>query len=164
MKNSIFKKICAVSLSALMFVGTGAAEAGSFIGASLPVYAAGVTPASDFEYVTNDTGTITITGFKGTQTDVVIPKTIAGKAVTKIGRDAFYGCTGLTSITIPKSVTKIDVDAFYGCTGLTSIKIPDSVTEIGGYTFSGCTGLTSIKIPDSVTTIDDGALDRKSVV
>ena len=71
MKNSIFKKICAVSLSALMFVGTGAAEAGSFIGASLPVYAASVTPASDFEYVTNYyTGTITITDFKGTQSDV----------------------------------------------------------------------------------------------
>ncbi len=47
MKNSILKKICAVSLSALMLGCAGAAETSSFIAASLPVYAASVTPASD---------------------------------------------------------------------------------------------------------------------
>lgn len=35
---------------------------------------------------------------------------------------------------------------FYGCTGLTSITIPNSVTEIGSSTFYGCTSLTSITI------------------
>ncbi|MCQ2449039.1 MAG: leucine-rich repeat domain-containing protein, partial [Clostridia bacterium] len=67
-----------------------------------------------------------------------------GTGVTTIGEDAFYGCTGLTSITIGNSVTTIGSDAFYGCTGLTSITIPDSVTTIGSEAFSGCTGLTEI--------------------
>ena len=44
-------------------------------------------------------------------------------SVTSIGDSAFYGCTGLTSITIPDSVTSIVYGAFRGCTGLTSIKI-----------------------------------------
>jgi hypothetical protein len=33
---------------------------------------------------------------------------------------------------------------FYGCTGLTSVTIPNSVTSIGGEAFAGCTGLTGL--------------------
>ncbi len=76
-----------------------------------------------------------------------------GNSVTSIGDHAFYGCTGLTSITIPDSVTSIGVGAFSGCKGLTSITIGNSVTSIGDYAFSGCTGLTSITIPNSVKSI-----------
>ena len=36
-------------------------------------------------------------------------------SVTSIGGDAFNGCTGLTSITIPGGVTSIGNDAFYNC-------------------------------------------------
>ena len=65
--------------------------------------------------------------------------------VTSIG-SAFFGCSGLTSITIPNSVTSIGTSAFYGCSGLTSVTIPNSVTSIGMSAFYGCTGLTSITI------------------
>ena len=51
-------------------------------------------------------------------TDLVIPSIYRGKPVTSIGDSAFYGCTGLTSVTIPDSVTSIGLEAFEGCTGL----------------------------------------------
>ena len=63
--------------------------------------------------------------------------------MTSIGDFAFYGCTALTSITIPNSVTSIGQYAFYDCTALESITIPDSVTSIGSYVFSN-SGLTTI--------------------
>ena len=85
-------------------------------------------------------------------TSVTIPY-----SVTKIGSNAFSYCSGLTSITIPNSVTSIGGSAFRGCSGLTSVTIPNSVTSIGWSTFHECTGLTSVTIPNSVTSIDEYA-------
>ncbi len=65
-------------------------------------------------------------------------------SVTSIGDGAFYGCSGITSVTIPDSVTSIGNAAFSGCSGLTSITIPDGVTSIGTGAFYDCSGLTSI--------------------
>ena len=72
----------------------------------------------------------------------------------EIASDAFFGCSGLTSVTIPNSVTSIERLAFGGCTGLTFINIPNSVTSIGSSAFSEC-GLSSIIIPPKVSSIDN---------
>ncbi len=66
--------------------------------------------------------------------------------ITDIGANAFTGCTGLTSVTIPFSVTTIGNAAFAGCTGLTSITIGNSVTSIGDDAFSGLQEATFILI------------------
>ncbi|MBR4729652.1 MAG: leucine-rich repeat domain-containing protein [Prevotella sp.] len=93
--------------------------------------------------------------------EVVIPESVSYKgtiySVTSIGNNAFYGCRGLTSITIPNSVTSIGELAFYQCSGLTSVTIGNGITSIGDSTFYGCSGLASITIPNSVTYIGNGA-------
>ena len=43
--------------------------------------------------------------------------------ITAIGEEAFYNCTGLTSIEIPNSVTNINYRAFDGCRGLESVYV-----------------------------------------
>jgi len=78
-------------------------------------------------------------------------------SVLNIGYNAFSGCFGLTSITIPDSIMSIGNYAFEYCSGLISVEIPDSVTNIGDLAFYGCSGLTSVTIGNRVTNIGDSA-------
>ena len=79
--------------------------------------------------------------------------------VTGIGGSAFYGCSGLSYVSIPSSVTSIGYAAFCDCSNLTSVTIPNGVKSIGDAAFSSCTGLTSITIPSSVSSMGDSAFD-----
>ncbi len=117
--------------------------------------------------------------------DVIIPSSVkysdVSYSVTSIGYNAFYNCTGLTSIEIPNSVTSIGSYAFYNTAwynnqpdGLiyagklvytykgtmpesTSIIIKDGTTGIANEAFSYCVSLTMVTIPNSVTSISDYA-------
>lgn len=125
---------------------------------SLTVLPAAAETSGDYTYQILDNGTVEITGYSGSDTELVIPSEIEGKSVTSIGLYAFDGienmaCERLESVTIPDSVTNIGWKAFSNCTSLTSITIPDSVASISNGAFEGCTSLTSVTIPNSVTTI-----------
>ena len=93
--------------------------------------------------------------------DVEIPETvmIGGEncKVVSIREGAFYSCSSLTSITLPKGLTKIGFETFYGCLSLNSITIPEGVTSIGNRAFASCRALPSVSIPGSVTEIGDYA-------
>ena len=100
---------------------------------------------------------------------------ILGDDVTSIGEYAFYGYSGVTSITISNNLTNIGNRAFYGCSNLTepiysdhffafmpqsysgTYTIPNGIESIAGEAFYQCSSLTSITIPNSVTSIGVGA-------
>lgn len=84
--------------------------------------------------------------------DLVIPNNI-----TDIRNLAFYGCSGLTTITIPCSVTTIGNGAFSLCSNLSSVTIPNNVTTIGESAFLGCCSLTTISIGNGVNIIREKA-------
>ena len=77
--------------------------------------------------------------------------------------DAFNGCSGLTSFTIPSNITSIGRRAFYNCSGLTTITIPESVTDIYNHVFSYCTGITSITV-ESENSVYDSRNDCNAII
>lgn len=70
--------------------------------------------------------------------------------MTDVIDNAFYDCSGLTSVVIPDTVTMIKQHAFLR-TSLTSVVIPSGVTNISYGAFLDCSGLTSVNIPASAT-------------
>ena len=134
-----------------------------------------------FSYAVNTDGTITVTGYNGSLTEIRIPEVISGLTVTAIADEAFKGLDDLdvTLITIPKTVTSVGRSAFEGCDYM-PITVLGTLSYVGEQAFDGCVGLnpvtldssldkisfrafaecllfTEIKIPQSVTVIEEDA-------
>ncbi len=84
------------------------------------------------------------------------------EGISSISEDAFWGCSGLTSITIPESVTRIEEYTFYECPNLVSVNLPENMTSIEGYAFFHCSTLSFINIPKGVTRIGSHAFSKCS--
>lgn len=96
-------------------------------------------------------GEITIIGCNESATGkIVIPETIEGLPVTKIGQGAFHNCTSLISVTMEDGVESIGEYAFSGCNALETVAIPKSVKNIDYAAFQECENLKEVYINDIV--------------
>ncbi|MBR4825026.1 MAG: leucine-rich repeat protein [Spirochaetaceae bacterium] len=130
------------------------AKSGSTTGTAKAA-AANTEPNSedDFDWKVNDDFTeITITKYKGTRKDVVIPATIQDVPVVCIGYNAF-SCTGITSVVIPEGIKEIEYGAF-SYNNIQSIEIPKGCT-LKKCAFSTCSELESVTLPEGLKVIPD---------
>ena len=77
-------------------------------------------------------------------TTVIIPDRLI------ISSTMFKGCTGLTSIKIPKNITTIPEAFIRDCSSLTSIEFSENITLIDRLSLIGCSSLSSISISRAV--------------
>ena len=114
----------------------------------------------------DEEGGISITGvYEGVSPtgDLTIPAKLDGKQVVAIADRALECCDGVTSVTILVNGIRIGNYAFYGCTGLTNVTIGSAsiatnpttssslihmshVSGIGEHAFHGCSNLASVTI------------------
>jgi len=132
----------------------------------------------DFEYTVED-GRVTITGYRGSEKNVVIPETIGGLPVAVIGSGAFarrrltgvtlpatvtaienraFSYNSLTKLTLPDSLVMVDYMAFFH-NRLADIDLPASITYIGINAF-GVNRLKNISLPASLVYIGDRSFSR----
>ncbi|MBO5327182.1 MAG: leucine-rich repeat domain-containing protein [Clostridia bacterium] len=84
-----------------------------------------------------------VTGYTGDALKIVIADTFDGKPVTAIAANAFQEKL-ITSVYIPEGITKIGANAFFNCSKLSTVTIPTSVTAIGEKAFHYCLRLSSV--------------------
>jgi hypothetical protein len=124
---------------------------------------------SEFQTRRNNDGNLVIVQYRGRGGEVIIPAEFEGIPVVEIGEKAFSGATSVKSLILPEGLTVIETDAFDGCTGLISISIPASIIRIGKTgndsedSFDGCTGLTNIMVAggNGVYSTENGVLFNK---
>ena len=115
------------------------------------------SPVEDFEYEFDD-GTAIITGYIGSDFDIVIPSEIENRPVVEIDAEAFEGYD-LKSVVIPQSVTIIDYGAFHSCDLLEKIIVPDTLEYLGKEAFGGT--LWEEKQPEGVLYINNVVVGHK---
>ncbi len=81
-----------------------------------------------------------------------IKELVITNLVTKIGHEAFRGCTVLTEFVVPTGLKSLGYRAFAGCTGLRSVTIAryTDVLAVSADVFLDCTNLTDIYLKSEV--------------
>ncbi len=118
-----------------------------------------VPPATvkHFDYILNEGGGITIIGYSGPETNVIVPEMLDGRLVTAINDMAFSENPSLSSVVIPAGIRRIGAAAYRQCVSLQKVQLNDGLLEIGDYAFFGCGSLTYLDIPASVQKIGKDA-------
>ncbi len=92
--------------------------------------------------------------------------------VTTLGGGVFYGCGGLSSVTLGVNPTELksyisgsDTFGFFeDCISLSQIDLPSNLKSIEKEAFRNCSSLSSVVIPSSVTSIDDNSFEGTSAL
>ena len=100
-------------------------------------------------------GEVTLTGFSGTETTVVIPSTILGFPVRTIASHTFANNQNITAIVIPQSVTSIQHNAVFNCRNLDTVVLEHMnaayLTHFAAYAFVGIANNFRIMFPYNAT-------------
>lgn len=126
-----------------------------------------VTPRNSLFSYRHTNGGVEVYQYDGYDTSLeklVVPDTIDGKPVTKIG-DSFISMNRrFKEVLLPNTVVSIGDSAFNSCENLEKINIPDSLKSIGDFVFTACNKLTKIdcSFKNRSFTVENGVLYNKN--
>ena len=108
-----------------------------------------ISSVDGLDYATNISGVPSYLFYKNTHIKNHPRKTLF--IGNNCGNYAFYGCSGLTSITIPNSVTSIGEKAFGNCMGLKDVTcLAESLPSTNAAAFDGSSiGSATLHVPES---------------
>ena len=110
---------------------------------------------NNFTYTINN-GSASISKYKGTDTNLIVPSSINGYPVNNISVGAFQGNKYIQKVTIESPITILYARTFMQCSNLETVVLPNTLSEIKDMAFKS-SNLVYITIPSNVTTIGSQA-------
>ena len=135
----------------------------------------------EFQLLDNE---VNITGYNGSDKDVVVPETIYGKTVTgakfgsydlkntvsikfpgsiKVIEDIGDAPSNLKTVILSEGTEKLAYGAFGGCKSLENINFPSTLKTIGENAFISCVQLKKVDFPEGLTEINGFAFCRSGL-
>ncbi len=159
MRGKIMRKSAALALGCMLAVSaavlppvqalfpalTAAAEDAAYVEGTLD----GLTYQKYADHVVISKGDPTLT-------DVVIPETIEGLPVTRIGNNAFEEAA-VTTLKLPPALQEIGEFAFFQCGKLTAVDIPGTVAVVEKNAFGNCSALVDLTLHEGTRELRQGA-------
>ncbi|MBQ2876092.1 MAG: leucine-rich repeat domain-containing protein [Clostridia bacterium] len=141
-----------VLIGALAFALSSCVMGGTGSGEDEPDPTAGVL------YEISEDGTyVSVVGYTGEDSNVVISSTYEELPVTHIADGAFDGLKTIVSVSIPDTVTHIGDHALRGLEWIEELVLPDSIEAIGAGAFEGCSALKEVYIHGGLSEIGEDA-------
>jgi len=103
---------------------------------------------------------VSIAQYTGSDSEVVVPATMAGLPVVAIEEAAFANNRELLAVSLPEGLKRIGKGAFNGCEFLREINLPQSLTEIGDAAFNDCFSIEEMVFPRQITRIPDSCVNQ----
>ena len=95
---------------------------------------------------------------------LTIPSSVTYNEKTyKVTGINIWGCSELTSISLPSTLEEIAEGGFADCSRLEQITLPESLKKIGGFAFQSCDNIKEITIPASVREIGQDAFTLSGI-
>lgn len=105
-------------------------------------------------HIADDGKSVVLTGYTGTETELMLPAEIDGKPVFSIIQFQADNASEIQKVVVPDSVRIIGTDyigrsSFEGFTSLTELILPDSLFAIS-YSFNNCPSLKFVRLPHNL--------------
>lgn len=103
------------------------------------------SPSADFTF-TQRNGTLSVSAYRGNDTDIRIPAYVGGMAVTGIDINCFAFKTALRSVVLPETVTSVGAGAFRYCYALETVECLSVLPTLDRSVFEACYRLRELTV------------------
>ncbi|MDE6426139.1 MAG: leucine-rich repeat protein [Ruminococcus sp.] len=116
----------------------------------------------NFILTDNSAGELILTGYTGSEENLVVPECIGDYTVTAIDNKVFKNNQKIKNVILPDTINYFGFDVFRN-SSLVSVNIPKNLKIIPDYSFNNCSELETVIFHDDIAVISNTAFTKTDI-